>query len=70
MINNCYLPISIQIRNLDIFNNQIHVMVGYLIYSINLSEEIINQYKNDGAVLLKGVFEKHWINLIEEGISR
>ena len=39
-------------------------------FSITLSEKIINEYKINGAVLLKGVFDHDWVRLIEEGISR
>ena len=31
---------------------------------------MVKQYKEDGAVLLKGVFSPKWIDLISEGIVR
>ena len=41
-----------------------------LIDRAELSEEVVQQYKNDGAVLLKGVFNQEWVDLIAEGITR
>ena len=66
--------ISITSYQLWIWPNYLLVSYNFIfinvIYSIDLSEEIISQYKNNGAALLKGVFEKQWVQLIEEGICR
>ena len=40
------------------------------ISSLDLSPDVIEQYRTDGAVLLKGVFDHQWVELITEGIER
>jgi len=34
-----------------------------------LSQSEINQFKKDGAVLIKGKFEKQWIEKLRNGIN-
>ena len=35
-----------------------------------LTEAEINNFKNDGAIYLKGKFDKSWINKLQKGIER
>ena len=44
----------------------------YLIFidRTDLPEEVVQEYKNNGAILLKGVFSQEWVDLIAEGITR
>ena len=35
-----------------------------------LSADLIDQYKQDGAVLIKGKFDRDWIEKLRKGISK
>ena len=45
------------VRSFDFLNNK------------NITSSVINSYKNDGVICLRGAVSNHWLKIIEKGIS-
>jgi hypothetical protein len=38
--------------------------------TVTLSKDLIDDYNNDGAVVIRRVFSKKWIELVRDGIAK
>ena len=75
----CFYTVALVIKrkistHLNQLSNAARQSLTRFIYILShrnrLPENLVKQYKEDGAVLLKGVFSPKWIDSISEGIVR